>query len=90
MVRGPFFRIAHRNVPTLSLSSSDVTYNTLPPLPPVVYIPAPSAPGKAGVCANATIEIKEIKRDEIRVRIVVYFIIFEENFVLSASVDFTI
>ena len=49
IVLAPFCLIAHRSVPGSSLSSSEVTYITLPPLPPVVYIPAPSAPGKAGI-----------------------------------------
>ena len=47
MVRGPFLRIAQRKVPSEPSSFHELTIYTLPPLPPVVYFPAPSAPGKA-------------------------------------------
>ena len=46
----PLFSTAQRNVPSEPSSVSFVTVYTIPPAPPVVYLPAPSAPGKAGVC----------------------------------------
>ena len=47
MVRGPFLLIAQRSVPSEPSSAREVTVYTVPPAPPVVYFPAPSAPGKA-------------------------------------------
>jgi hypothetical protein len=47
MIRGPFIPIAWRKLPGPS-SLRFVTKNTLPPLPPPVLAPKPSAPGKAG------------------------------------------
>ena len=43
--------MAQRSEPSvapLASSASVVTYTTLPPRPPVVNLPNPSAPGKAG------------------------------------------
>ena len=48
IVRVPFWLIAQRKVPSEPSSASEVTVYTVPPAPPVVYFPAPSAPGKAG------------------------------------------
>ena len=39
--------MAYRRVPGALESSRDLTIYTFPPLPPVVFIPPPSAPGKA-------------------------------------------
>ena len=47
IVRVPFWLIAQRKVPSEPSSASEVTIYTVPPAPPVVYFPAPSAPGKA-------------------------------------------
>ena len=48
IVRGPVCDRAHLREPS-PLSLRFVTKYTCPPLPPVVYLPKPSAPGKAGV-----------------------------------------
>ena len=48
MVRGPLASMAWRSEPG-SESFRFVTSNTLPPRPPMVYFPKPSAPGKAGI-----------------------------------------
>src|SRR5690606_6365258 len=50
MMRGPPCSQASRNVPG-PLSSKLVTTITLPPLPPKLYLPPPSAPGNAGISA---------------------------------------
>ena len=47
-VRAPFASIAARRLPSPS-SLRFVTSITLPPRPPVVYFPNPSAPGNAGI-----------------------------------------
>jgi len=49
-VRGPLASIASRSEPGPE-SFRFVTSKTLPPRPPTVYFPKPSAPGKAGILA---------------------------------------
>ena len=43
----PDFSIAQRRVPSEPSSLREVTVYTIPPAPPLVRFPAPSAPGKA-------------------------------------------
>ena len=45
----PDFSIAQRRVPSEPSSLREVTVYTVPPAPPVVSFPAPSAPGKAAI-----------------------------------------
>ena len=52
IVRGPCASTAARRLPG-PLSARLVTRSTAPPRPPAAKRPAPSAPGKASVCAAA-------------------------------------
>ena len=47
-IRGPSASTAARRLPS-PLSLRLVTFITRPPRPPMVYMPCPSAPGKAGI-----------------------------------------
>src|SRR6185295_9773348 len=63
MVRGPRASTAARRLPG-PLSARLVTGSTAPPRPPAAKRPAPSAPGKARICAAAGAAMKIRKKRE--------------------------